>query len=253
VSSTWSEAARVEEARIQAAYAKRSHEDTRYSWFNSAYLFMMHERERQVLALLSRYNIPALPNKTILEVGCGRGYWLCEFIKWGARPELVTGVELLPDRVAEARHVCPEGVTIDCGSAAELVYPNATFDLVVQSTVFTSILDSEMKQRIATEMLRVVKPGGMILWYDYHVNNPRNPDVQGVKKREIAQLFPQCAIHLQRVTLAPPLVRLLARYSWSACSWLGKIPLLCTHYLGVIRKGGSSADSISSVSRSHDC
>src|SRR5207245_4975939 len=104
-------------------------------------------------------------------------------------------------------------------------------------TAFTSILDSRMKRTIASEMVRVLKPHGLILWYDYHVNNPRNPDVRGVKKQEIHQLFPGCRIALERITLAPPLVRLLAPYSWLACCLLEGIPFLCTHYLGVIQKG----------------
>ena len=54
-------------------------------------------------------------------------------------------------------------------------------------------------------MIRVVKNEGMILWYDYHVNNPWNPDVRGVKKQEILRLFPSCQIRVQRTTLAPPL------------------------------------------------
>jgi len=35
-----------------------------------------------------------------------------------------------------------------------------------------------MNQGIATEMLRVLKPDGIILWYDYHMNNPKNPGVK---------------------------------------------------------------------------
>jgi len=85
-------------------------------------------------------------------------------------------------------------------------------------------------------MIRVVKRDGLILWYDYHANNPWNPDVRGVRKQEIQRLFPGCNIELQRVTLVPPLVRLIGRYSWLACHLLGSIPWFCTHYLGVIRK-----------------
>jgi len=39
-----------------------------------------------------------------------------------------------------------------------------------------------MKKKIAGEMLRVLKPSGFILWYDYHMNNPKNPDVRGLRK-----------------------------------------------------------------------
>jgi hypothetical protein len=41
---------------------------------------------------------------------------------------------------------------------------------------------------------------------------------------------------LERITLPPPLCRALAPYSIILCCLLEKIPLLCTHYLGIIRK-----------------
>jgi ubiquinone/menaquinone biosynthesis C-methylase UbiE len=177
----------------------------------------------------------------MLEIGCGTGYWLREFIKWGARPEHLVGIDLLSTRVAEAKRLCPAGLDIRCGSATSLPFPAQTFDLVLQSTVFTSILDFEMKRQIASEMVRVLNDDGLIVWYDYHVDNPRNPDVRGVKKREIHQLFRGYHILLRRITLAPPLARLIAPYSSLACNVLEKVPLLCTHYLGIIRKGSDDA------------
>jgi ubiquinone/menaquinone biosynthesis C-methylase UbiE len=238
----------LEEDRIRAAYAKRKH-DLRYSLFNPGHLFEVQERERRFLILLARHGFAPLNIKKILEIGCGTGYWLREFIRWGAQPENITGVDLLSDRVAEAKRLCPEAITVECGSAAELVFPNETFDLVLQSTVFTSVLDREMKQHLAAEMLRVVKQEGLILWYDYHVHNSQNPDVRGVKRREIYRLFPGCWIELRRITLAPPITRLIAPYSWLVCYLLGRIPFLCTHYLGVIQKRTTIADPISTIPR----
>ena len=151
------ESARVEEARIRTAYAKRQGNDVRYSWFSPGHLFITQERERRLLTLLRRHGFVFLGTYKILEIGCGTGYWLREFIKWGARPEHIAGVELLSDRVTEAKKLCPAAVQVQCGSATALAFPNATFDLVLQSTVFTSVLDSSMKQQMAAEMLRVVK------------------------------------------------------------------------------------------------
>jgi ubiquinone/menaquinone biosynthesis C-methylase UbiE len=230
------ESLQTEEARIRAAYARRHGDEVLYSWFSPGNLFMAQERERQMLTLLKRHGFGTLKTTEILEVGCGDGYWLREFIKWGARPENIIGIDLLPGLVAEAKRLCPSAVQIRCDSAAKLAFPDAAFDLVLQSTVFTSILDSDMKQRVASEMIRVVKKDGLIVWYDYHVNNPWNPDVRGVKRREIDRLFPGCRIKLQRTTLAPPLVRLLAPYSWMVSYLLAKCPFLCTHYLGLIQK-----------------
>src|SRR5919108_5309266 len=224
-----------EEARIKTVYAKRQGSEL-YTLFNPGALSMVQEVERALLDRLRRYGLSQLGSCEILEIGCGTGYWLREFIKWGATPEHVHGIDLLPARVARARQLSPSAVQISCGSAAELAFPDSTFDIVLQATVFTSILDPNMKRRIAAEMLRVVKPQGLILWYDYHVNNPRNPDVRGVSKTEITRLFPGCTIHLRRLTLLPPLTRRLARYSWLMCALLSQLPWLCTHYVGVIRK-----------------
>jgi ubiquinone/menaquinone biosynthesis C-methylase UbiE len=237
MSSLSRDAFQAEEARIRAAYAKRQESDSRYSWFSPGHLFMVQQRERRLLTLLRRYGFAALESKTVLDVGCGTGQWLRDFVKWGALPENMTGIDLLADRVSRARRLCPAAVRLQCASAAQLPFANERFDLVFQSTVFTSILDSDLKRRVAAEMMRVIKPDGLILWYDYHVNNPWNNDVRGVKRREIYQLFPECRIDLERITLLPPLARLLAPYSYLASCLLEKFPPLCTHYLGVIQKG----------------
>jgi len=226
----------IEAARIEDAYARRNPGD-RYSWFQPGHVFMMQERERGILSLLQRYQFHNLETKRILDVGCGTGNWLRDLIRWGAEPRNIGAVELLEERVARARQLCPFGVEIRQNTAAQLPYGKETFDMVIQSTVFTSILDGGMKQQIASEMLRVLKPEGFILWYDFLVNNPRNPDVRGVPRMEIQSLFPGCDVRLKRITLAPPLTRRVAPYSWLVCYLLSKVPFLCTHYLGVIRKG----------------
>jgi SAM-dependent methyltransferase len=133
-------------------------------------------------------------------------------------------------------------VCIYCASAAQLPFSSESFDIVLQATVFTSILNETLKRSVAAEMMRVLKPEGVILWYDYHVNNPWNRDVRGVKRREIHQLFPYCRIDLERITLIPPLARRLAPYSMCACYLLERFPPLCTHYLGLIRKIPSEAN-----------
>lgn len=97
---------------------------------------------------------------------------------------------------------------------------------------------------MASAMCRAVKTDGLILWYDFRVGNPRNADVRGVSRREISALFPGCDIDLRPITLAPPVLRLLAPYSSLACHLLAQIPWLCTHYLGAIRKRQSKAEAI---------
>jgi ubiquinone/menaquinone biosynthesis C-methylase UbiE len=232
--------ARAEEVRIRAAYARREKDDFRYLWSNAGHLFMIQERERHFLQLLKRHCFMPLKTKKILEIGCGTGYWLREFVKWGAQPENITGLDLLPELVFEARRLCPEGVTVQQGSAAELEFSDRSFHVVLQSTVFTSILNPVVQAQVAKEMIRVLKDDGLIIWYDFRVNNPRNPDVRGIKKQEIFRLYPNCNVKLERITLAPPLARLIAPYSWLVCQVLECLPCLRTHYIGVIQKSNFS-------------
>jgi len=65
------DSAKAEEARIRAAYAKRSDADARYCWFSPGYQFEVQERERRVLVLLRQHDCENLESKKILEVGCG--------------------------------------------------------------------------------------------------------------------------------------------------------------------------------------
>lgn len=224
-----------EETRIQSVYSKRQGA-FRYSWFNQGHVFRVQRLEHDILAILRSRGFLDLHDMRIFEIGCGKGHWLREFIKWGANPFNLTGIDILPDRVSQARRLCPEGVQIHCGNAARLSFNNGSFDLALQFTVFSSILDIAVKEMLACEMLRVLKGGGLILWYDMCVNNPRNPDVRGIRKREITHLFPNCRISLHRVSLAPPLTHLLAPYSWLGCYALERIRLFNTHYLGVIQR-----------------
>lgn len=229
---------RFEAQRIREAYARRCEGD-RYSFFNPGHLFLVQERERRLLALLRETGLTSWQGRKILEIGCGTGLWLGEFIKWGVRPEQLTGLDLLPEVLVTARQHYSEKIGLVCGNGAFLPFASETFDLILQATVFTSILDQAMRRAVAREMLRVLAPRGYIIWYDYHVNNPWNPDVRGVTKGEIVRdLFPGCNIKLRRLTLVPPLARRLAPYSPLLCAFLERLPFLCTHYLGLISKRG---------------
>src|SRR5438445_10103119 len=92
--------------RIRAAYARRR-QDGRYAPSDPGHLFMLQGIERGVLRLLARHSVLPLRDKRMLEIGCGTGYWLREFVKWGADAAGVTGVDLLRDRIAAARRLCP--------------------------------------------------------------------------------------------------------------------------------------------------
>lgn len=223
--------------RIRKAYEKRKIEKKTklYSYFNKANLFTVHQREKILLNALKKFNFLDLSDKKILDLGCGTGGVLRDFIKYGANPENCFGIDLLEDRIDEGKKLSPN-VEFRCGNAENLPYEDKTFDIVLSFTVFSSILDNRMKKNIAKEMLRVLNSNGLIIWYDYWVSKPTNPDVKGLSKREIKRLFPRCEIRLKQITLAPPIARAIAPHSWLLCYLLEKMPILKTHYLAVIKK-----------------
>lgn len=227
----------IELQRIRDAYDRRAAAglDARYSYGDPGNLFIVQSRERVFLRQLARAGLLPLAGRDILEVGCGTGFWLRQFIQWGASPERLTGIELLPDRAELARERCPASTRIIDGDAANAMLPSAAFDIVFQSTVFTSILDGSARQALAAEMRRLVKPGGTILSYDFRYDNPRNPDVSRLTVTDLRRLFVDCRITTQPLTLAPFVARRVARVSRLACEALNTIPFLRTHVLAIIQ------------------
>jgi len=212
-----------------------------YSWFNTANLFAIQQRQRAVLSTLKKYGFTELHNLLIFEMGCGGGGVLTEYLGFGASPENLFGVDLLFDRLRHTHHVL-QGSGLANADGQFLPFPSQTFDLVLQSTAISSILDPEIRRNICADMLRVLrspdpasgKPGGMILSYDFWLN-PTNPQTRGIRPAEIKQLFPNCHYEFHRITLAPPLARRLAPVSWGLCLFLESLKIFNTHYLVAIR------------------
>jgi ubiquinone/menaquinone biosynthesis C-methylase UbiE len=227
----------IEEARIRRVYSRRQEKipQERYSYFNPGTLLIEQELERCSLRCLAKVGI-SLRDAVILEVGCGRGTRLANLIRWGASPEKMWGVDIIDSRIDDARRLLPSSVVVEVGNACNLRFRDDSFDLALQFTAFSSVLDGSMRQRMAAEMIRVLKPGGAIIWYDFHFNNPWNKDVIGIGKREIKSLFCDCAIEIRRLTLLPQLARSLGKFSPSIAGALSRTKVFSTHYLAAIRK-----------------
>ncbi len=168
-----------------------------------------------------------------------------------ASPENLYGADLLFDRLLHAHHILPSSGFANADGQS-LPYPPKIFDLVLQYTAISSILDPKIRSNICADMLRVLrspshpasgKPGGMILSYDFWLN-PTNPQTRGVRpaetcpelRRRIKRLFPNCRYEFHRITLAPPITCRLAPISWGLCLFLESLKIFNTHYLVAIKK-----------------
>lgn len=227
----------AERRRVLAEYDRRKRESDpdRYAPWDAAELLFLSERKRIAAEMLYRAGVfPGTCNQC-LEIGFGRLGWLSDLISWGVPERNLSGIELNKDRLMLARGVLPNA-DLRGGDACELPWPPDAFSLVIVSTVFSSILDIRVRRKIAEEIKRVLSPGGALLWYDFAVNNPQNGHVRKVEKKELVRLFEPLRGEVQRVTLLPPLARLLAPRSWVLATICSAVPPLRTHLLAVLVK-----------------
>jgi SAM-dependent methyltransferase len=201
-----------------------------------AVLLPLQEKERALARWVTECAIGPLGDTTLLDVGCGNGDDLLQLIRFGFEPANLTGIELLDDRARAARIRLPEGVSVIAGDAASAALPDGGFDVVMQSTVFTSILDDAFQRALAAEMWRLVAPGGGVLWIDFTYDNPRNADVRGVKLDRLRALFPSPPARVWRVGLAPPIARAVTRVHPSLYGAVNILPFLRTHVVVWIPK-----------------
>ena len=227
----------VERGRVEAEYERRGNEIDKelYSPWHPAEVFLRTERKRIAARMLQAAGKFPRSEDQCLEVGCGAGGWFSDLLGWGPRQSDLHGIDISSERIERARELFP-AADIRLDDAAEMPWDNGSFNLVVASTVFTSILDQNVRRLIANEIIRVLAPRGALLWYDFAFNNPRNRSVQGINRKELGDLFPELNGKIRSITLAPPIARVIAPRSWPLATFLEAIPLLRTHLLAVLIK-----------------
>ncbi len=201
-----------------------------YDHLSAAERYIHETRDAAWLALLSERGI-ALAAQRIVEIGCGEGSLLRTLAHHGADPARVAAVDIDAQRLRRA--ACAAGrVAVSDGAA--LPYRDDVFDLAFAFTFFSSVLDPDVRRRAAAEALRVVRPGGLLLVYDFWTN-PLNAQVRPLSARELRAIFAPYRIDLRRVTLAPPIARALGGRR-ALCAALEHVPFLRTHLLAAVTK-----------------
>jgi SAM-dependent methyltransferase len=170
-----------------------------------------------------------------LDVGCGSGGFLRQLIDWGASPAYLAGTELQQDRLEQARTRTAQGVRWHLGGLE--TFADASMDLVSANTVFSSILDEDLRRALAAAMWRVLRPGGWTMIFDFRYGNPRNPNVRKVGGVELLRFWPAEQRQYRSLVLAPPLGRALAGMPWLLPELLAAlVPLLRSHFIYMARK-----------------
>lgn len=216
------------------------------SILNPGNLLMVQERERFLARLLRRAGWNSLDTLKGFEAGCSTGYNLRLLVQWGGRPENMAGIDLDPAAVDYCKAHSPE-IRVHGGSADSIPEDADQFDLVLAFTLFSSVPDEEVSHGIARDLVRITRPGGMIVVYDMRRRSPGNRHVHPVSREDVRRWFPRCPIRVQTLTLAPPVARRAGRWAPWLYGPLAKIPFLRTHVMYVLR-APASASTVDSAS-----
>lgn len=221
--------------RVYETYDQMRWNEAKWSSSNPGNEAILAERESKLLRLLESSQMLPLATKRILEIGCGTGNVIKRLVQLGATEEYCHGIDVLEDRIVQAHSSNPKA-HFQVGTAEKLPYENHSFHLLLAFTVFSSILDNQMRSAIASQMDRVLARGGAILWYDLLRSNPNNRNVRGLPRSEIKGLFPGYAGEGLTLTLLPPLARRLGPLTPYFYGPLSKVPWLRTHLVWILKK-----------------
>jgi SAM-dependent methyltransferase len=122
------------------------------------------------------------PGEDVLDVGCGAGMDSLVAAQMVGASGSVTGIDMTPEMVVKARGSIAEmglgNVRIVEGSAEQLPFDDASFDVVISNGVIDLIPD---KDAVFSEITRALRPGGRIQLADVTIQNP----VSEESKRDI--------------------------------------------------------------------
>jgi len=116
---------------------------------------------------------PLGAGEDVLDVGCGAGTDTLIAAQMVGPTGSVTGIDMTPEMAAKARRSVAEmglgGVTIVEGSAEQLPFADASFDVAISNGVIDLIPD---KDAVFSEIVRVLRPGGRIQLADVTIQRP---------------------------------------------------------------------------------
>jgi ubiquinone/menaquinone biosynthesis C-methylase UbiE len=180
----------------------------------------------------------------VLDIGCGDGGDLFDLLRVHYDPEKITGIDILSDRVAQARKMFPH-VRFLVGDASRLEFADDSFDLVYESTMFATVTDNDLAAAIGREMVRVCKAGGYLCILDWRTPKPYDSNYNALTKKHLRRFFAIGEktqwLGMYRGALVPPLGRFLSKWAPSlyflvrAC-----FPVLCGQVVYLLRKRGGA-------------
>ena len=124
---------------------------------------------------------PIQTGETVLDIGCGAGVDSIIAATMVGPDGRVVGIDLIPEMLERAKEnlgkTSIENVTFREGSAEDLPFPEATFDVVISNGVFNLVPD---KATALKEVVRVLKPDGRFMLADQVLTTSQPADTKSM-------------------------------------------------------------------------
>ena len=223
-------------SRLKSTYTERDRSpEILELWqpFNPVSQYYRQTQEREFVIMVRKLGIN-IQNAKILDVGCGFGSLMRFLYTLGTPGDQLFGFDLMELRVDKAKTGSPASVTIMAGDAQNIPFPNQSFDLVTQFTLFSSIFEPGLRVKIAAEIERVLRPGGFLVWYD--MSKIQSIHTRCISYSEIIQLFPNLTpIYTKKLHNIK--ASYFARKSFLLCEIFDSFPLINkSHVLCALQK-----------------
>lgn len=155
-------------ATIKTRYAEfetqRAHKTT-WAPFNAEEADVRAQQLLCFARLMREAGYRDLEGMRILDLGCGSGRHLRQFVDMGAMPTELFGIDLDEAAVRRANQISPD-IQISMADGDSIAFPKDFFDLVTHHYVFSSVPSDGLRRQLITEVRRVLKPGGLFYWWD---------------------------------------------------------------------------------------
>ena len=221
---------RKEHDRIRRIYEDTYNQERYQRRWSGVGPLVIHARKWEELRLLlAGLGLPR-PGARVLDLGAGPGIDCIELDALGWERGGILALDLLASDLRAARARLP-GLSMVVADASRLPLGDGAADLVLQSTMLSSVLDARRRAAIYAETARVLKRGGAFLSYDTRYPNPWNRYTRPVSAAELRGAFPGWRVRTFSLTLLPPLVRRLAPLSAGLVRALERVPVLRSHLL----------------------
>ena len=223
---------------IRSTYRRYATEGRSRLWdaANPGYARMIRDRETALVELI-RLSVPASGGR-VLDLGAGDGRLADAVARSGIPIGRWVGIDLDGAAMAAASKAIRWAEFFEA-SADQLPFEGAAFDVVVASTLFSSLPSAELEAAVAAEVRRVLVPGGWLVWYDLRRNNPTNAAVHGLSSEAVRHLFSGWDAALRSATLLPPVARRLGVATRIVYPLLESVPFMRSHLVGRLRSPNS--------------